>query len=145
MFVLGFTTLYMATACSGHTHALAWACVGLAALCTALLCRPGRSFDAVLRLRLPAQQGSQAAFAETLKRHCGRFVLVNLRDVGGNCLEHSYQIQFPPLTLAGVGDNLLRELNSLPDVTGATTGRSCPPQLLPRLLSSVLVAAPPRS
>ena len=76
-----------------------------------------REFDAVLRVRMPAGSPQQRAFNELLEQHCKRFVLVNLRESGGELFEHSYQVQFPD---PKAGTVLLRELNGLPGVTGAT-------------------------
>jgi hypothetical protein len=76
-----------------------------------------RQFDAVLRIRMPANSPEQRAFLELLEQHCRRFLLVNLREAGHGVYEHSYQVQFSD---PKVGAVLLRELNGLPGLTGAT-------------------------
>jgi hypothetical protein len=76
-----------------------------------------RQFDAVLRIRMPANSPQQRAFPEMLEQHCRRFLLVNLREAGHDLFEHSYQIQFSD---PKVGAVLLSELNTLPGLTGAT-------------------------
>jgi hypothetical protein len=76
-----------------------------------------RQFDAVLRIRMPANSPEQRAFTDLLERHCRRFMLVNLREAGHEIYEHSYQVQFSD---PKAGAALLREINLLPGLTGAT-------------------------
>lgn len=120
MLVLAFAALCMAVVARGQHHAMAWIDVGVIALGMALLQGPRRPFDAVLRLRLSADEGLQSAFAELLKRRCRRFVLVRLREVGGDCFEHSYQLQFPEWAFRGLEATLLRDLTALQGVSDAT-------------------------
>ncbi|HEY8925133.1 MAG TPA: DUF4956 domain-containing protein [Polyangia bacterium] len=76
-----------------------------------------RQFDAVLRLRMPSNGAEQPAFAETIRRYGRRFVLVNLRDVGSDLCEHSYQVEF---TNAQARSKLIHAVNALPGASGAT-------------------------
>jgi len=76
-----------------------------------------RQFDAVLRLRMPSGSAEQAAFAETIRKYCRRFVLVNLRDVGSDLCEHSYQVEF---TNSQARAKLMQAVNALPGTSGAT-------------------------
>src|SRR4029077_14184751 len=66
-----------------------------------------RSYDAVLRLRAGYEEGAQTALARVLGRHCRGFTLVNMRDLGGEVQEQSYQLR---LGNRRAGGALLRDL-----------------------------------
>jgi len=76
-----------------------------------------RQFDGVLRLRMSLAGAQQAAFVEIIRKYCRRFVLVNLRDVGNDLCEHSYQVEF---NNAQAKTSLLHAVNALPGTSGAT-------------------------
>jgi hypothetical protein len=119
MFV--FASLATGIACGVQSYAIAVVGIGVFTMAVLFLHWSGfgthRQFDAVLRLRLPANETPQPAFVAMLRRYCRRFVLINLREVGGDLCEHSYQVQF---TNSQAGPTLMREVNSLPGLTGAT-------------------------
>jgi hypothetical protein len=119
MFV--FASLSTGIACGVQSYAIAVVGIGVFTGAVLFLHWSGfgthRQFDAVLRLRLPAKEGPQPAFAEMLKRYCRRFVLVNLREVGGDLCEHSYQVQFANRQ---AGTTLMKEVNALPGASGAS-------------------------
>ncbi|MDB4980603.1 MAG: uncharacterized protein JWM82_1355 [Myxococcales bacterium] len=119
MFV--FASLAAGVACGVQSFAVAIVGTGVFAAAVGFLHVSSfgthREFDAVLRIRMPASSPQQRAFHELLEQHCRRFVLVNLRETGGDLFEHSYQVQFSD---PKVGPVLLRELNGLPGLSGAT-------------------------
>jgi hypothetical protein len=119
MFV--FASLAAGVACGVQSYAVAIVGTGVFAGAAGFLHLTSfgthRQFDAVLRLRMPASAPAQRAFTELLEHHCRRFVLVNLREAGPELYEHSYQVQFSD---PKVGAALLRELNALPGLSGAT-------------------------
>lgn len=76
-----------------------------------------RQYDAVLRLRMPVESPDQGELFALLRRHCRRFVLVNLRQAGANVQEFAYQVEFSSPTQSGV---LLNALHGMPTISGAT-------------------------
>jgi hypothetical protein len=119
MFV--FASLASGIACGVQSYAIAIVGAGVYSAAVLLLHFTSfgthRQFDAVLRLRMPANAPEQPLFAKTLGQYCRRFVLVNLRDVGNNTSERSYQIE---LRNPKAGPVLMREMNTLPGLSGAT-------------------------
>lgn len=119
MFV--FAGLAAGVACGVQSYAVAIAGTGMFAVAVGFLHLTSfgthRQFDAVVRVRMPANSPEQRAFTDLLERHCRRFLLVNLREAGHEIYEHSYQVQFSD---PKAGPALLRELNLLPGLTGAT-------------------------
>jgi uncharacterized membrane protein YhiD involved in acid resistance len=116
-----FASLAAGVACGVQSYAVALVGTGMFTLAVGFLHFSSfgthRQFDAVLRIRMPANSPQQRAFTELLEQHTRRFLLVNLREAGNEMYEHSYQVQFPD---PKVGAVLLRELNTLPGLTGAT-------------------------
>jgi hypothetical protein len=119
MFV--FAGLAAGVACGVQSYAVAVIGTGVFSVAVAFLHVSGfgthRQFDAVLRVRMPASSPELRAFTDLLGRYCRRFLLVNLREAGHDVYEHSYQVQFAD---PKAGPPLLRELNALPGLTGAT-------------------------
>ena len=119
MFV--FASLAGGIACGVQSYAIAIVGAGVFSMAVLFLHFTSfgthRQFDAVLRLRMPANGAQQPAFTETIRQYCRRFVLVNLRDVGNNVCEHSYQVQ---LKNPKAGTVLMRDVNALPGMSGAT-------------------------
>lgn len=119
MFV--FASLAAGIACGVQTYGIAIVGVGVFSGAVMFLHFTSfgthRQFDAVLRLRMPANAPEQPVFAETIRQYCRRFVLVNLRDVGNNICERSYQVE---LRNPKEGTVLMREMNALPGLSGAT-------------------------
>jgi len=119
MFV--FAGLASGVACGVQSYAVAVIGTGVFAAAVGFLHLTSfgthRQFDAVLRVRIPANSPQQRAFADLLEKHCRRFLLVNLREAGHDVQEHSYQVQFSDPKRGAV---LLRELNGLAGLTGAT-------------------------
>jgi uncharacterized membrane protein YhiD involved in acid resistance len=119
MFV--FASLAAGVACGVQSYSIAIIGTGVFAAAAGFLHVSSfgthRQFDAVLRIRMPVSSPQQRAFTELLEQHCRRFILVNLREAGNDLFEHSYQVQFSDPKLGAV---LLRELNGLPGLTGAT-------------------------
>lgn len=76
-----------------------------------------RQYDAVLRLRMPADAPPQRAFLKVLETHCRKSVLVNLRQAGGNLQEYSYQVE---LASESAGTALLGSLAEIQGLTGVT-------------------------
>jgi hypothetical protein len=76
-----------------------------------------RQWNAVLRLQVPTEPGTQRALAQVLGRHTPSFVLINLRDLGGGNQEHAYHLK-----LRGPEDKgqLLQALSAVPGVGAAT-------------------------
>jgi hypothetical protein len=74
-----------------------------------------RAFDAVLRLRAGYEEGPQAALARVLSRHCRGFTLVNMRDLGGELQEQSYQLR---LSNRRAGGALLHDLADVKGIEG---------------------------
>ena len=73
-------------------------------------------FDGQVRLQLPAEPEADEALKEVMRRHCGNWVLVALRDVEqGRVLEHSYHVR---LIDADRQVEFVRELEELPDARG---------------------------
>jgi hypothetical protein len=116
-----FASLAAGVACGVQSYAVGIVGVGMFSAAVGFLHLTSfgthRQFDAVLRIRMPANSPQQRAFTEMLEQHCRRFLLVNLREAGNELYEHSYQVQFSD---PKVGAVLLRELNTLPGLTGAT-------------------------
>jgi len=69
-----------------------------------------RAFDAVLRLRAGYAEESHTGLVRVLGRHCRSFTLVNMRDLGGELQEQSYQLR---LGNRHAGGALLRDLASV--------------------------------
>jgi uncharacterized membrane protein YhiD involved in acid resistance len=119
MFV--FASLAAGVACGVQSYGIAIVGTGVFSMAVLFLHLTAfgthRQFDAVLRFRIPANSPEQRAFMEKLQQYCRRFVLVSLREAGHNMSEHSYQVQFSDPT---AGAALLREVNALPGLTGAT-------------------------
>lgn len=118
MFV--FASLAGGVACGVQAYAIAIVGVGVFVVASLLLTWTGfgshRQFDAVLRLRLPVGT-SAGVITDALARHCRRFVLVNLRETGGNAHEHSYQVV---LTDPAAGSSLVEAVSALPGTAGVT-------------------------
>lgn len=119
MFV--FISMAAGVACGVQSYAIAIVGTGMFCFAVVLLSKVGfgshRQHDAVLRLRMPVGSAQQPAFSEVLERYCREFVLVNLREAGGNLHEHVYQVQ---LTSPSVRPKLLNELGALPGLSGIT-------------------------
>lgn len=119
MFVL--ISLASGVACGVQSYAIALIGTGMFALAVFFLSKTGfgshRQHDAVLRLRMPDNAGQQPAFSEVLERHCHEFVLMNLREAGGNLQEHVYQVQ---LVEPAARVKLLHELGALAGLSGIT-------------------------
>lgn len=53
-----------------------------------------QAYDGLVRLELPGAASQEAAIRRVLEQHCGRFVLVALREAAqGETVEHSYQVK----------------------------------------------------
>lgn len=76
-----------------------------------------RQFNAVLRLRVPADAAQQQVVGRVMGRYAPSFVLINLRDLGGGAQEHAYHLQLRDPLDKG---ELLRELGAVPGIAGAT-------------------------
>ena len=76
-----------------------------------------RAYDAVLRLRAGYDEGPQVALTRVLARHCRGFTLVNMRDLGGEQQEQSYQLR---LTNRRAGGALLHDLADVKGVEGTS-------------------------
>jgi hypothetical protein len=74
-----------------------------------------RAYDAVLRLRASYDDPVQVALGSTLGRHCQRFRLINMRDLGGEQQEQSYQLRLSDRT---AGSALLRDLGQVLGIEG---------------------------
>ena len=74
-----------------------------------------RAYDAVLRLRAGYEAGGQSALSGVLGRHCRGYTLVNMRDIGGELQEQSYQLR---LGDRHGGVALLRDLAALKGIEG---------------------------
>jgi len=74
-----------------------------------------RSYDAVLRLRATYEEGAQTSLARVLGKHCKGFTLVNMRDLGGELQEQSYQLR---LANRRAGGTLLRDLAEVKGIEG---------------------------
>lgn len=76
-----------------------------------------RNFNAVLRLRVPAETDAQRALNGVLARYAPSHVLINLRDLGGGAQEHAYHLHLRDPLNKG---RLIQDLSELPGVGGAT-------------------------
>jgi uncharacterized membrane protein YhiD involved in acid resistance len=116
-----FASLATGVACGVQSYAVALVGMGIFAVAVLFLHLTSfgthRQFDAVLRLRMPANSPDQRAFLDLLAQRCRRYVLVNMRAVGDNLQEQSYQVQF---ATADGATTLLREVSSLPGLSGAS-------------------------
>jgi hypothetical protein len=74
-------------------------------------------FDAVLRLRLPIDAAQQAAFNRLLDKHCESHALLNLRDLGADGQEHSYQLKFYDVDAKG---SFVAELSKIDGASAIT-------------------------
>lgn len=74
-----------------------------------------RAYDAVLRLRAGYDDAAQSALSRVLGRHCRGYTLVNMRDIGGELQEQSYQLRLADRHAAGA---LLRDLAAVQGIEG---------------------------
>jgi hypothetical protein len=74
-----------------------------------------RSYDAVLRLRAGYEEMVQTSLSRVLSRHCRGYTLVNMRDLGGELQEQSYQLR---LNNRRAGGSLLRDLSEVKGIEG---------------------------
>jgi len=119
--VFAFASLAVGVACGV-------AAFGVAILGTAIFVAAGlgvawsgfgrrQTFDAVLRLRAIPSRLEDRALHPVLGRHCRRWTLVNLRELDSDEQEQSYQVD---LAHRAAGTGLLRDLGTLPGVTGTS-------------------------
>jgi uncharacterized membrane protein YhiD involved in acid resistance len=117
MFV--FATLGAGVACGVQSFAIAIAGTFVFVVAVLFVSRAGfgsqRQYDAVLRMRVQAGAPQQDAFAMLLKTHCRRFVLINMKQIGADVLEHAYQVELRDRKARAA---LLRSLEELPNVSG---------------------------
>jgi uncharacterized membrane protein YhiD involved in acid resistance len=117
--VFAFASLGTGVACGAQAHRIA--IVGatvfvLAAFYTAWSpFGSRRPFDAVLRLRLPANEGAQRDFTQELQRSCRGFALVGLYDAGAETQEHVYHLR---LSTPDGQPELVRKLAAVEGVEG---------------------------
>jgi hypothetical protein len=76
-----------------------------------------QTFDALLRLRAMPSRLDDRIVAPVLGRHCRRWTLVNMRELDADDQERSYQLN---LSHRGAGPGLLRDLGTLPGITGTS-------------------------
>jgi hypothetical protein len=119
--VFAFASLGVGVACGARAHRVA--IVGAAVFIVAAgyiswsSFGSRKPFDAVLRLRLPADPEGQRPLVELLRNACRGFALVQLAEVDGRQQEHVYHLR---LVDPGGKAALLRDLAVVPGVQGAT-------------------------
>ncbi|MFH0901963.1 MAG: DUF4956 domain-containing protein [Pseudomonadota bacterium] len=116
-----FASLAAGVACGAQAYAAAM--VGTAVFALAMIYvsfasfGSRRQFDAVLRVRVAADPAGQEGLAGVLRRQCRSFVLINVRDLGGNSEEHAYHVRFVNSEARGT---LVKELGAVQGLSGTT-------------------------
>lgn len=119
--MFAFAALAIGVACG--VLAFSVAILGAAVFCGAMVYLSLSTFgarqrwNAVLRLQVPMEAGSQKALSQVLGRHTPSFVLINLRDLGGGTQEHAYHLRLRDPADKG---ELLEALRAVPGVGAAT-------------------------
>jgi hypothetical protein len=119
MFV--FASLCVGVACGVQSYMVA--CIGTAVFlgaATYVSWSPfgsRHSFDAVLKLHLPAAAHKQQQCQQVLQRFCNHFALVNLREVGGEAQEHIYHVKLASPDSRGA---FIESLNAIRGLQGVT-------------------------
>jgi hypothetical protein len=119
--IFAFASLGVGVACGGRSHRVA--ILGTVVFIVAVSYISWSSFgsrkpfDAVLRLRVPGDPGSQRRLVETLQATCSGITLVQLAAADGAQQDHVYHLRLVDPDRKG---DLLRDVAVVPGVEGAT-------------------------
>lgn len=119
--IFAFASLGVGVACGGRSHRVAILGTAVFILAVSYISWSSfgsrRPFDAVLRLRLPADPASQRRLVEVLQGACTGVTLVQLAEAEGEHQDHVYHLRLNDPTRKV---DLLRDVTVVPGVEGAT-------------------------